>query len=92
MATVEELNVRALTGSNVRAGCGHVTFVKDGEPTPLRCGLCGAPLVPFLRDPPPLDTSSVLRPRRQWVWQGALFVLGIVLGALFAVAVFAWMP
>ena len=49
-------------------------------------------LVPFLREPPPLDTSSVLRPKRQWIWQGALFVLGLVLGALLAVGLFAWMP
>jgi len=49
-------------------------------------------LVPLVRDPPPLDTSSVLRPRRQWIWTAAGLVLGIVLGALLAVAVFAWMP
>ena len=49
-------------------------------------------LVPFIRDPPPLDTSSVLRPRRQWLSAVALFVLGLLLGALLAVSAFAWMP
>ena len=46
----------------------------------------------FAHESPPLDTSSVLRSRRQWVWTAAGLVLGIVLGALLAVAVFAWMP
>jgi len=46
-------------------------------------------LVPLLRDPPPLDTSSVLRQRRQWVWTVLGLVLGLVFGALLAVAVFA---
>ena len=49
-------------------------------------------LLPFLRDPPPLDTSSLLRPKRQWIWTLALVVIGFVLGAVLAVAVFAWMP
>ena len=46
----------------------------------------------FAHEAPPLDTSSLLRPKRQWIWQGALFVLGLLLGALLAVSAFAYLP
>ena len=50
-------------------------------------------IVPFVKDPPPLDTSALeLRPRRQWFWQVVLFVVGVILGAILAVALALILP